>query len=82
MEELHPVPDQVLRRLPGLFRRWELGQIIEAGKDYHVEDASSASDCATLYAVYASEAVAPPSDVEATLHLAPRAGAPAGRCRT
>jgi hypothetical protein len=81
MEELHPVPDQVLRRLPGLFRRWELGQVIEAGKDYHVEDAGSASDGTTLYAVYASEAVAPHSDVETTLRLAPRAGAPAARCR-
>ena len=82
MDEIHPVPDHVLRRLPGLFRRWELAQVIEPNKDYHVEDAGSASDGTTLYAVYASEAVAPPSDVETTLHLAPRAGAPAGRCRT
>ena len=39
-------------RLPGLFRRWELAQIIEAGDDYHIEDAGTASDGTPLYAVY------------------------------
>lgn len=67
MDEIHPVPDQVLRRLPGLFRRWELAQVIEAGKDYHVEDAGSACDGTSLYAVYVSAPVAPEGDVEATL---------------
>jgi hypothetical protein len=67
MDEIHPVPDQVLRRLPGLFRRWELAQVIEAGKDYHLEDAGSASDDTTLYAVYVSVPVAPGAAVEATL---------------
>jgi hypothetical protein len=66
MDEIHPVPDQVLRRLPGLFRRWELAQVIEAGKDYHVEDAGSACDGTTLYAVYVSTPVAPEA-VEARL---------------
>ena len=67
MDEIHPVPDHVLRRLPGLFRRWELARVIEAGKDYHVEDAGSASDGTTLYAVYVSASVTPEADLEATL---------------
>jgi hypothetical protein len=54
MDELHPAPDHVLRRLPGLFRRWELAQVIEAGKDYRVEDAGSACDSTELYAIYVS----------------------------
>jgi hypothetical protein len=50
-----------------LFRRWELVRVIEAGKDYHVEDAGSASDGTALYAVYVSAPVAPEADLEATL---------------
>jgi hypothetical protein len=64
MDEIDPVPDHVLRRLPGLFRRWEIAQIIEAGKDYHLEDAGSACDGTTLYAVYVSKPAAPEAQVE------------------
>jgi hypothetical protein len=64
MDEIHPLPDHVLRRLPGLFRRWELVQVIEAGKDYHVEDAGSACDGTELYAVYVSAPVSPEAVVE------------------
>jgi hypothetical protein len=46
-----------LRRLPGLFRRWEFEQVIQPGRDYRIEDAGSASDGTTLYAIY--QAVAP-----------------------
>ena len=67
MDEIHPVPDHVLRRLPGLFRRWELAQVIEAGKDYHVEDAGSACDGTALYAVYVSAPVASEPEVGARL---------------
>ena len=67
MDEIHAVPDHMLRRLPGLFRRWELAQVIEAGKDYHVEDAGSACDGTTLYAVYVSTPVAPEPEVGARL---------------
>jgi hypothetical protein len=74
MEELHPVPDQVLRRLPGLFRRWELAQVIEAGKHYHIEDAGSACDGTTLYAVYVSPAVAPETEIEKDAELPSRPG--------
>lgn len=41
-----------LLRLPGLFRRWELEQIVEAGNDYRIEDAGAASDGTPLFAVY------------------------------
>ena len=49
-----PSSSEELRRLPGLFRRWELAQIIEAGRDYRVEDAGEACDGTALYAVYRS----------------------------
>ena len=67
MDEFDPAGDHLLRRLPGLFRRWELGQVIEAGKDYRVEDAGTACDGTTLFAVYVSAPVAPETDAEATL---------------
>ena len=41
-----------LRRVPGLFRRWELAQLLEPGEDYHLEDAGVTSDGAPLVAVY------------------------------
>jgi hypothetical protein len=53
MNTIHVEPEtSSLHRLPGLFRRWELAQIIEAGDDYHIEDAGAASDGTPLYAVY------------------------------
>jgi hypothetical protein len=64
MDEFDPAGAHLLRRLPGLFRRWELGQVIEAGKDYRVEDAGTACDGTTLFAVYAAAATAE-NDVEA-----------------
>ena len=72
MDEIHPVLDHVLRRLPGLFRRWELAQVIEAGKDYHVEDAGSACDGTTLYALYVSAPVALEAEVEESMELPSR----------
>ena len=52
MNQASPSPQCELRRLPGLFRRWELAQLIEAGEDYRIEDAGAADDGTTLYAVY------------------------------
>ena len=54
MNQVTPSPPSELRRLPGLFRRWELAQIIEAGRDYRIEDAGEAGDGTVLYAVYRS----------------------------
>ncbi len=59
-EEGHPrptpveQPDQFVRR-PGLFRSWELGQVIEAGADVYVEGAGATSDGGSLFAVYQRE---------------------------
>jgi hypothetical protein len=71
MDEIHPAPDHVLRRLPGLFRRWELAQVIEAGMDYHVADAGSACDGTTLYSVYVSAPAAPEARVETAAETRP-----------
>lgn len=59
-----PSPLCELRRLPGLFRRWELAQLLEAGEDYRIEDAGLAEDGTTLYAVYKSIPIAS-EDMEA-----------------
>ena len=39
-------------RLPGLFRRWEIDQVLESGSDFHIEDAGETSDGSPLFAVY------------------------------
>jgi hypothetical protein len=44
-----------LHRIPGLFRRWELAELMKSGEDYHIEDAGRASDGTPLLAVYTSE---------------------------
>lgn len=49
-----PSPQCELRRLPGLYRRWELARLLEAGEDYRIEDAGAAEDGTALYAVYKS----------------------------
>ncbi|MGZ9092690.1 MAG: hypothetical protein ACXW3T_14195 [Rhodoplanes sp.] len=54
MNQVAPSPPSDLRRLPGLFRRWELAQIIEPGRDYRIEDAGEAGDGTLLFAVYRS----------------------------
>ena len=57
-----------LQRLPGLFRRWELGQIIETGEDYHIEDAGEAADGTALFAVYRREQINLEGDVHCACH--------------
>jgi hypothetical protein len=42
-------------RLPGLFRRWEIEQVIDPGADFHLEEAGDASDGTPLFAVYRRE---------------------------
>jgi len=39
-------------RLPGLFRRWEIEQIIDVGADFHIEEAGTCCDGTPLMAVY------------------------------
>lgn len=52
MIEPLPVCHDELCRLPGLFRRWELSQVLDPGHDYRIEDAGATSDGAPLFAIY------------------------------
>lgn len=46
------------RRLPGLFRRWELPQVVEPHGDYRVEDAGQTEDGAPLFVVWHRDSAA------------------------
>lgn len=52
-----PIPgiDDDFVRLPGLFRRWELNDVVDLGADFHLEDAGEAADGTQLIAVYRRE---------------------------
>jgi hypothetical protein len=39
-------------RIPGLYRRWELQQVLETGSDFHIEEGGVLSDGTQLFAVY------------------------------
>lgn len=52
-------PDELLR-LPGLYRRWELCQLLEPGCSYHLEDAGVTGDGTALLAVYRDASSARP----------------------
>ena len=49
-------------RVPGLFRRWEIEQLLESGADFHLEDAGTASDGTKLFAVFRREEESPAVD--------------------
>lgn len=49
------LPDD-LKRVPGLLRRWELPELLEPDRRYHLEDAGTHTDGTPLLAVYAAEA--------------------------
>lgn len=55
-----PVPDSRFYdeylKLPGLFRRWELEQVIELDCEFRFEDAGLAVDGSRLIAIYRREA--------------------------
>ena len=44
-----------LRRLPGLYRRWELVEVLKTDRLYRIEEAGRAADGAPLLAVFESE---------------------------
>ncbi len=52
----HDQPE--LERVPGLFRRWELAQVLEPGCDYRLEDAGETDGGARLIAIYRGSAEA------------------------
>jgi len=57
-------PEDFLR-LPGLFRRWEVEQVLDAEHDFHIEEAGTASDGTQLFAVYRREHDPNPNKKEA-----------------
>ena len=50
------------RRLPGLFRRWELTEVCEPNRNYQIEDAGAHADGTPLLAIYFSEPAPGPSE--------------------
>jgi len=48
---------EVLMRLPGLYRRWELTEVFEPNRNYQIEDAGAHADGTPLLAVYVSDPV-------------------------
>jgi hypothetical protein len=42
-------------RLPGLFRRWELEQVIEGSDEFHISAAGATEDGTELFTVYYKE---------------------------
>ena len=53
------VPKAGFTRLSGLYRRWEVEQILEAGKDLLVEEAGHTDDGTAVYFAFQRESVAP-----------------------
>lgn len=49
MSQIDP---EAFTRMPGLYRRWEMSQLLEIGWDFHIEEAGKAADGTQLYAVY------------------------------
>ncbi len=58
--------DEDFIRLPGVFRRWELNDVVELGADFHLEDAGEAADGTQLIAVYRRERRSPRNDSSTT----------------
>ncbi len=44
--------EQDFTRLPGLYRSWDLGILIEEGRIYRVEDSGRTEDGQALFAVF------------------------------
>lgn len=61
MDQDAALPAEDLKRLPGLFRRWELIDVFEPHRNYQIEDAGLHADGTPLLAIYVSD---PPQDVD------------------
>lgn len=55
MSNTTAIPAEPLKRIPGLYRRWELPEIFEVQRRYHIEEAGTHADGTPLLAVYSSE---------------------------
>ena len=47
-----PASPSELRRVPGLYRRWELSEVLRPNHQYQIEDAGSTEDATALLAVF------------------------------
>ena len=59
-----------LTRIPGLYRRWELPEILKNQRAYHIENAGAHQDGTPLVAVYAdadADAVQPDDQQNASI---------------
>lgn len=65
-----------LQRLPGLFRRWELAEILKAHGRYQIEDAGAHADGTPLFAVFESDWASETTEVDVVVHDAPASGDP------
>jgi len=60
MNDAHPWPTPTeqpdeFHKLPGLFRGWEIEQVLEQGATYYIEGAGNVSDGIPLFAVFRQE---------------------------
>ena len=53
MQDTHPVPDSEMVRIPGLYRRWELPEVLKDHHAFRIEDAGAHQDGTPLLAIYA-----------------------------
>ena len=68
-----------LTRIPGLYRRWELPEILKNQRAYRIENAGSHQDGTPLVAVYADANSGQPDDQHnASITDAEAASVPAG----
>ena len=51
-----------LKRIPGLYRRWELPEILKNQRSYRIENAGAHQDGTSLVAVYADADASQPDD--------------------
>jgi hypothetical protein len=49
---MHALNDDQPERLPGLYRTWDLAQVLDAESSYRIEAAGQTREGAPLFAVY------------------------------
>lgn len=54
MQAHHPIPATEMVRIPGLYRRWELPEVLKYQHAFRIEDAGVHQDGTPLLAIYAA----------------------------
>jgi len=54
MQESHPLPATEMVRIPGLYRHWELSEVLTNHHAFRIEDAGAHQDGTPLLAIYAA----------------------------